>query len=136
MSSPKSPTSPGKRKVESTESSDEALQDFRYKGSSKSLEKEEGDADLEVGKHDPSHLAQPTVNGNRGLEMIEGVDPDLIEAPPIGQEMQERNSMRMLLTQNGTEKTKPIDLMDMDQVMEDENVAQESGAVKRVGFVE
>jgi hypothetical protein len=70
--------------------------------------------------------------------MIIGVDPNTNENPSPGQEMQERSSMRMLSARagNGSENTKPIDIMDLDQIMEDENVAMESGAVRHVGFMD
>jgi hypothetical protein len=75
---------------------------------------------------------------NRGSEMIMGVDPSFQEPNLSGQEMQERSSMRMLSAraQDGAGNAKPIDIMDLDQVMEDDNIAQESGAVRRVGFLD
>jgi hypothetical protein len=72
-------------------------------------------------------------------EIIVGVDPSLImkDNEEGGQEMQERGGMPMLsgrkmsAAQMGT-----IDGMDLDQVMEDEHVAEESTAVKQMGFPE
>lgn len=139
VSSPISPTSPGKRKTEASEAADEALQDFRYKGNTKTSEDSTEDT-TSNGARQVSELSdsstQPIVNGDSGMEVIEGVNPKNHETSSSGQEMQERGSMLMLAAQNGTEKSKPIDLMDMDQVMEDANIAQESGAVKRVGFTD
>lgn len=137
VSSPKLPASPGKRKVESSAASDEALQDFRYRGNSKVSDNENGDPDFKRAPIVSGSLAHSgTINGNNELVMIEGVDPDMQEVPGAGQEMQQRNSMRMLAAQSRTEQTKPIDFMDTDQVMEDDNVAQETGAVKHVGFMD
>jgi hypothetical protein len=102
-------------------------------------EKEIGDPDFEGAQAASSSLAQSfALNGNRGQEMIEGVDPNMHETPSSGQEMQERSSMRMLAAKprGGAENAKPIDLMDLDQVMEDDNVAQESGAVMQIGLMD
>lgn len=79
-----------------------------------------------------------TLNGNGESEMIIGIDPSLQEYFPAGQEMQERSSMRMLSagSKDGTTNSKPIDSMDLDQIMEDDNIAQESSAVRHVGFMD
>jgi hypothetical protein len=79
-----------------------------------------------------------STNGNGGSEIIMGVDPSLLDSHSSGQEMQERSSMRMLSARpkDGVANTKPIDIMDLDQVMEDDNIARESGAVRRVGFLD
>jgi len=55
-------------------------------------------------------------------------------------EMQERSGIPMLATRSiggsSVMGTSTIDSMDLDQVLQDENVREESAAVKRVGFVE
>lgn len=86
-----------------------------------------------------TNLAQiPVSDGKENHEMIIGVDPNTYENPSPGQEMQERSGIRMLSARagNGSENPKPIDIMDLDQIMEDENVAMESGAVRHVGFID
>ncbi|KAG9236630.1 hypothetical protein BJ875DRAFT_455983 [Amylocarpus encephaloides] len=76
-------------------------------------------------------------SGHGEGEVINGVDPSL---PQIsGQEMQERGSNPMRLSMLGgpvNVKASTIDNMDLDEVTEDTHIATESGAVKRVGFVE
>lgn len=86
-----------------------------------------------------------SMGGDQG-EMIIGVDPSLISLPTYqesNQEMQEMTERpgggipmlggRPAPTQGqfGT-----IDGMDLDRVIEDQDVREESAAVKRVGFVE
>jgi hypothetical protein len=80
-----------------------------------------------------------TTNGEQH-DIIVGVDPSLImkNNEGAGQEMKERGMMPMLsgrkmsMQQMGT-----IDSMDLDQVVvEDEHIAEESTAVKRVGFTD
>lgn len=48
--------------------------------------------------------------------------------------MQERKSMRMLPSRarGGAEARNPVDNMDLDRVVEDSHVAEESGAVKNI----
>lgn len=78
-------------------------------------------------------------------EVIVGVDPSLVSkggevrgGGVQGKEMEERTSMPMLSRplSKGEEKQGTIDIMDLDQVVEDADVKEESPAVKRVGFVE
>lgn len=71
-------------------------------------------------------------------EVLVGVDPSLLdrtnyESPPRTQEMQERCGMPML-SRVTSGQTNALDSMDL--VMEDDVVAGESAAVKRVGFAE
>ena len=58
------------------------------------------------------------------------------EGSSRGQEMQERKSMRMLPSRarTGAEARNPMDNMDLDRVVEDSHVAEESGAVKNIGL--
>jgi len=138
-----SPASPGKRKIESTDSSDEALQEGRYptRGIVEVTEREVGNPGLDGAQIAASSLALHAVQNGSGHEMIMGVDPNMDDAPIEGQEMQERprSSMPRILSAStrpidGSQK--PLDIMDMDEVMEDDIVANESGAVKQVGFME
>ena len=68
-------------------------------------------------------------------ELVVGVDPSLLDddrkEPCAGQEMQERSNMRMLSSRK-TGESDPVDSMDMDQVMEDDSIREESAAVKNV----
>lgn len=138
--SPTSPTSPSKRKTDSSESSDEALQEGRYKSAVKVYGQEEEDAKRsDIGAPPMSSAsAQVALGGSRNEELIMGLDPNREGTTSSYQEMQERSSMRFLSTIPGdsTANTKPIDIMDLDQVMEDNHVAQESDAVKHVDFVD
>jgi hypothetical protein len=70
-------------------------------------------------------------------EIIHGIDPSMlsnVDTPFSGQEMQERSSMPMLSGRAGGELVTTIDSMDLDQVMEDENITEESAAVKNIGL--
>jgi hypothetical protein len=53
-----------------------------------------------------------------------------------GQEMQERKSMRMLPSRvrGNAETSDPMDNMDLDHVVEDSCVAEESGAVRHIAL--
>jgi len=136
VASPKSPNSPSKRKNDTTDSSDEASQEGRYKPFGKISD--HGEENIDSGSSS-SHLAQISVPpGKENQEMIMGIDPSIHENPSSSQEMQERSSMRMMSARTGneSEKAKPIDIMDLDQIMEDENVATESGAVRHVGLMD
>jgi len=71
-------------------------------------------------------------------EVLVGVDPSLLEntnfeSPKPTQEMQERSGMPML-SRATSGPTNSLDNMDL--IMEDDSVAGESPAVKRVGFAE
>lgn len=73
--------------------------------------------------------------------MIIGKDPSMNAIPDgsnTGPEMQERSGARMLSSRPkmSVERLTTIDSMDLDQIVEDDNVAEESTAVKRVGFSE
>lgn len=89
-------------------------------------------------------------------EVLVGIDPSLLTKNPeddnMGreskswddwkdnkaiQEMQERTSMPMLSSRPLTkEKASTIDSMDLDQVVADDVVKEESAAVKHVGFLD
>jgi len=78
-------------------------------------------------------------NGKQEHEIIVGVDPSLImkDNEDIGQEMTERGGMPMLSSRKmSVAQMSTIDSMDLDQVIEDEHAAEESVAVKRVGFAD
>jgi hypothetical protein len=89
------------------------------------LEREVGGAGPEEG----ARQEQPRV--------ILGIDPFVdggSEVAPRGQEMQERKSMPMLSSRpkRSVEGRDPADSMDLDHIVQDHHVAEESGAVKRV----
>ena len=75
---------------------------------------------------------------SKSHEVLVGVDPSLLEnknfeSPKPTQEMQERSGMPML-SRATSGPTNSLDNMDL--IMEDDSVAGESAAVKRVGFAE
>lgn len=128
-----SPISPGKRKFDS--SSEDSPLSGRYAGVGNA--RGEGGVNIlerEVGGPDAEDGALPY--GPEQPEVIVGIDPfgdDGSEGSFRGQEMQERKSMRMLPSRTRSDEMRsPMDHMDLDQVAEDSNVAEESGAVKRV----
>lgn len=130
-----SPISPGKRKFDS--SAEDSPQSGRWgsvgsargEGAVNILEREVGGPDAEEGAQQ---------RGGEPPEVIVGIDPFAEgnpEGSPRGVEMQERKSMRMLPSRTrSTETRDPMDNMDLDHVVEDSHVAEESGAVKHVGF--
>jgi hypothetical protein len=129
-------SSPGKRKYRGSD--DESNQYQRVNITEKELRGDEpNNVDSHLGNGGIMEDVVPT-NGKQH-EIIVGVDPSLImkDNESMGQEMKERGGMPMLsgrkmsVAQMGT-----IDSMDLDQVVEDEHVAEESTAVKQVGFAE
>jgi hypothetical protein len=93
------------------------------------LEREIGGSELEEGAR----------HGSEQPEVIIGIDPFVdggSEGSSRGQEMQERKSMRMLpnRARDGAGVRNPMDNMDLDRVVEDSHVAEESGAVKSIGL--
>ncbi len=96
-------------------------------------------------QHEGTHLtgSLPPISSDQQHEVLVGVDPSLLakdqDAPTQGiQEMEERSGMPMLSSRpkGDTAQSSTIDNMDLDQVMEDETVAGESAAVRRVGVTE
>lgn len=78
-------------------------------------------------------------NGNDNHEVVVGIDPSLLmkDNQYSGQEMQERTGIPMLSGRPmSKEKEATIDSMDLDHVVEDTDVREESAAVKRVGFAD
>lgn len=86
-----------------------------------------------------------TPKQNEGHEVIIGVDPFQIiendghdghdEHQFVGQEMQERSSLPILSSHaKDTQQSITMDSMDVDEVMQDADVREESVAVKHVGF--
>jgi hypothetical protein len=70
-------------------------------------------------------------------EIIHGIDPTMLsndDTPFSGQEMKERSGIPMLSSRAGGEPVTTIDSMDLDQVVEDDNITEESAAVKNVGL--
>jgi len=119
-----SPKSPSKRKYQ--DSPDESADWVEWTGGSPK------------GGEDSVKVTETEVQGQ---DVIIGVDPTQlidVETQFTRQEMQERNSLRVLSTRpNGSiQRPATIDSMDMDQIMEDTDTRDESAAVKHVGFVE
>jgi len=131
-------SSPGKRKYRGSD--DESNQYDRVNVTEKELRGSDELATVDGNLGNGAGIMEDVVptNGNQH-EMIVGVDPSLImkDNEDVGQEMKERGGMPMLqgrkmsMQQIGT-----IDSMDLDQVVEDEHVAEESTAVRRVGFTD
>ncbi len=87
-----------------------------------------------AGSRQSVHQAdEPGSKSPDGHDVIMGVEPPTLETPPQTQEMQERGGMSML-SRGSMSQTSTLDSMDLDQIMEDDSVAGESAAVKRVGF--
>jgi hypothetical protein len=141
--------SPGKRKYESHSDSENfnryngGASPRGYDNSIQVMERElrSPDALSEEGFHAASNPAdgldesRTVTPGGDEPEVIHGVDPTLFgnnDGTFSGLEMQERSGMPMLSSRLGGEPTGTIDSMDLDQVMEDENTAEASAAVKHV----
>jgi hypothetical protein len=71
-------------------------------------------------------------------DVIMGVDPVTDGNVPPGPEMQERsgNSMLTHLVGNVSKQSTANDSMEINETMNDEDIQNESGAIKRVGFAE
>jgi hypothetical protein len=130
------PISPGKRKFDS--SSEESPESGRW-ASAGAVRGEAGVnvLETEVGGPEAEEGAHP--RGSEDPEIIVGIDPFMEVGPEIsfrGQEMQERKSMRMLPSRvRGNAETRdPMDNMDLDHVVEDSRVAEESGAVRHIAL--
>lgn len=124
-------SSPGKRKFHESSLYN---QDYGVKVSERELRTSDGSSDWEGGPSNDNFAP------NGGEDLIVGIDPSLLTKShdnDTKQEMQERNDIPMLAGRSLTkEKASTIDSMDLDQVVEDADVKEESAAVKRVGFVE
>lgn len=146
-------SSPGKRKFD--EQSEDESQDStsgRWSGpgpnresSSSLLERELGgigEASYDGARSASRSLATPLSDdvdrsNSRTTDIIVGMDPSLQNGP--SQEMQERGgNMGLSFIGKSTNQVKSmtIDSMDLNDIVEDAHVAEESGAVKRVGFAE
>ncbi|RDW89601.1 hypothetical protein BP6252_01633 [Coleophoma cylindrospora] len=128
-----SPKSPGKRKYESSE--DEAL---KQNGINTGSPLRRGNS-----REDPrstTSLPHRSLTPPTTEDVIIGVDPfqnEENEANIKCQEMKEKSNLRMSMLAGRSEASKSInDSMDLDQVLEDADVREESAAVKKVGFVE
>jgi hypothetical protein len=128
-----SPISPGKRKFDS--SSGDSPESSRW-GSGASIRGENGVNILEreIGGSEPEEGSY--VGVNEQPEVILGIDPSMDGGSEVtfrGQEMQERRSLRMPSNRpqvSSTEARSTVDGMDLDHVVEDDHVAEESAAVK------
>lgn len=83
--------------------------------------------------------AQGSLN-DPATDVIMGVDPSLLQAKgeSSAQEMKELGGMRfaMMAGDGHTSKLNTSDSMDLDEVLEDQRIAQPSSATKRVDFAE
>jgi hypothetical protein len=153
-------SSPGKRKfMEESEESQDSLT-ARWGGSSPPNNEshasmferdmgENGELSFDGARSASQNIAANLQNGAQSstngpdIDVIMGVDPAMLQKLPEtnAQEMKELGGMRMgmMAGAGNNTKTNTIDSMDLDlafDVLEDERVAEPSGAVKRVGFAE
>jgi hypothetical protein len=129
-------SSPGKRKYHGSD--DETNQYQRVNVTEKELR--DGSATVDGNLGNGAGIMEDVLPTNgKQHEVIVGVDPSLIMKDPenAGQEMKERGGMPMLSGRKmSVQQMSTIDIMDLDQVVDDEHVAEESTAVKQVGFAE
>jgi hypothetical protein len=129
-------SSPGKRKYRGSD--DESNQYQRVNVTEKELRGNDESTTADGNLGNGAGIMEDVVptNGKRH-EIIVGVDPSLImrDNEDVRQEMQERGAMPMLSGRKmSMQQMSTVDSMDLDQVVEDENVAEESTAVKGIGF--
>lgn len=154
-------SSPGKRKFHESSLYN---QDYGVKVSERELPVLDASSEQNAG-HSSGTLSAPG-SPKETEEVLVGIDPSLLSKEPVGdrdmedfadvpltklsreeslsfereagEEMQQRPSGPMLTRRIRPTKEKPstIDSMDLDRVLEDANVKEESAAVKHVGFVE
>jgi hypothetical protein len=131
-------SSPGKRKYRGSD--DESNQYQRVNVTEKELRGNDDSAIVDGNLDNGAGIMEDVVPTNgKQHEVIVGVDPSLImmDNEDVGQEMEERGGMPMLSGRKmSVQQVGTIDNMDLDQVVEDEHIAEESTAVKRVGFAE
>jgi len=136
------PSSPGKRKY-GEEDSGSRVNARRVNVTERELRGSDETSSIDSAGTVTREMSSMLTGGE--TEMIIGVDPGLLdgeEEMKSGKEMemQERSGIPMLATRSiggsSVMGTSTIDSMDLDQVLQDENVREESAAVKRVGFVE
>lgn len=145
-------SSPGKRKFD--EQSEDESQDStsgRWSGPGPNRESSSSLLERELGgngeaSYDGARLASRSLatrlsddvdgsNNGTAKNIIVGMDPSLQNGR--SQEMQERGNMGLsFIGKSNQVKSTTIDSMDLNDIMEDSHVAEESGAVKRVGFAE
>lgn len=143
-------TSPSKRKWAMQSDSTDASVRWNggaspkgYESSVQVMEKElrsnDGVSEFEEGRTASQqlidHLDESRTVTPGETEVIHGIDPTMLgrdDTPFSGQEMQERTGAPLLSGGAGGESVSTIDSMDLDQVVDDENVTEESAAVKHV----
>lgn len=129
-------SSPGKRKYRGSD--DESNQYQRVNVTEKELRGNDESTIADGNLGNGAGIMEDVVPTNgKHHEIIVGVDPSLImrDNEDVGQEMQERGAMPMLSGRKmSMQQMSTVDSMDLDQVVEDENVAEESTAVKGIGF--
>jgi hypothetical protein len=129
-------SSPGKRKYRGSD--DETNQYQRVNVTEKELSDGPGTVGGNLG-NGAGIMEDVLPTTGKQHEIIVGVDPSLImkDSDGGGQEMKERGGMPMLSGRKmSVQQMGTIDIMDLDQVVDDEHVAEESTAVKQVGFAE
>jgi hypothetical protein len=129
-------SSPGKRKYRGSDDGTNQYQ--RVNVTEKELSDGSGTVDGNLG-NGAGIMEDVLLTNGKQHEIIVGVDPSLImkDSEGGGQEMKERGGMPMLSGRKmSVQQTSTIDIMDLEQVVEDEHVAEESTAVKQVGFAE
>lgn len=131
------PSSPGKRKF--SEDDEPATRQRRTNVTERELRDEPGQVDYAAARAATEKMrAGMTLNGNQD-ETIIGIDPSLVSGGSEEmQEMVERSGAPMLAAHRPLTRSpnQTIDSMDLDRVVEDHHVREESVAVKHVGFVE
>ncbi len=129
-------SSPGKRKYRGSDDGTNQYQ--RVNVTEKELSDGSGTVDGNLG-NEAGIMEDVLPTHGKPHEIIVGVDPSLImkDSEGGGQEMKERSGMPMLSGRKmSVQQMGTINIMDMDQVVDDEHVAEESTAVKQVGFAE
>lgn len=129
-------SSPGKRKFDESSLVNQDSNPYAPANiTARDLRNGGGDDEMDItGSQQRAHTAGELGSKSPdGHDVIMGIEPPNLETPPQTQEMQERGGMPML-SRGSMAQTSTLDSMDLDQVMEDDSVAGESAAVKRVGF--
>ncbi|CAG8952025.1 hypothetical protein HYFRA_00000761 [Hymenoscyphus fraxineus] len=146
-------SSPGKRKFDEQSSDSQDSTSGRWSGPGPNRESSAGILEREMMgnsemSYDDAHSASRSLadrltediddsDSHATGDIIVGMDPSMLQnGTPPGQEMQERGNMRLSLigSRSNNIKSSTIDNMDLNDIVEDSHVAEESGAVKRVGF--
>ncbi|PVH78657.1 hypothetical protein DL98DRAFT_590199 [Cadophora sp. DSE1049] len=133
-------SSPGKRKFDESSLVNQDSNPYARVNITARELRNNGDAEETEASASQQHTSMGGTEppSSQSHEVLVGVDPSLLdntnyETPRPTQEMQERSGMPML-SRATSGPTNSLDSMDL--IMEDDSVAGESAAVKRVGFAE